>query len=140
MPNRYGFPGRRPACHAAAPKLSSAAEDGSLDSPIANLMHRIAFIGGSLLCLIGATACTALDVAIPAPPPKIIRRLPPVESTHPAIFSIEEIAAANQQQFKFEESFGRVLEITKGIPDSPTFGGWIDVGYNSGSTGWSMDY
>jgi hypothetical protein len=103
-------------------------------------MRRTAFIGGTLLCLVTATACAALDVVAPAQPMKVIRRLPPVESPHPAIFSIEEIAAANQQQLKFEESFGRVLEITKGIPDSPTFGGWIDVGYNSGSTGWSMDY
>lgn len=93
-----------------------------------------------MLCLAAATACAALDVAAPAPPLKIIRRLPPVEPLRPPIFSIEEIAAANEQQLKFEESFGRVLEVTKGIPDSPTFGGWIDVGYNSGSTGWSMDY
>lgn len=84
--------------------------------------------------------CAALEIAPPAPTLKIIRRLPPVDPPRSAAFSIEEIAAANFQQMKFDDSFGRVLEVTKGVPDSPTVGGWIDVGYNSGSTGWSINY
>lgn len=103
-------------------------------------MRRFVFIGGILLCLTAATVCAALDMATAPQPLKVIRRLPPVETPQSIIFSIEEIAAANEQQLKLGESFGRVLEITKGIPDSPTVGGWIDVGYNSGSTGWLINY